>query len=136
LKEIVEHEDVAEGLKNVVLELVEKFKPLSIILAGSVARGRFVKGLSDVDLLVVVENVSDKERFHLRTAGPANVEITVVGLEELIRAATSGNEFYRQCVEEGVEVYGSLLEEIRGRIRSASTQLSSHSASASPWAPT
>jgi len=120
LKEIVEHEDVAEGLKNVVLELIERFKPLSIILAGSAARGRFVKGLSDVDLLVVVEKVSDEERFHLRAAGPANVEITVVGLEELVQAAASGNEFYKRCIEEGVEVYGSLLDEIRRRVQTAS----------------
>jgi len=103
-----------------VLELIERFKSLSIILTGSAARGRFVKGLSDVDLLVVVESVSDKKRFHLRAAGPANVEITVVGLEELIQAAALGNEFYRRCVEEGVEVYGNLLEEIRRRVQTAS----------------
>jgi len=48
-----------------------------------------------------VEKVSDKERFHLRAAGPANVEITVVGLKEFIQAVASGNEFYRRCIEEG-----------------------------------
>jgi len=90
LKEIVEHEDVAEGLEKIVLELIERLRLLSIILAGSAVRGRFVKGLSDVDLLVVVEYVSDKERFLLRAAGPANVEITVVGLEELIQAVHRG----------------------------------------------
>jgi len=117
LREIVEHDDVAKDLWKVVLELVERFKPLSVILVGSTARGRFVKGLSDVDLLVIVEKVLDEERFHLRAVGSTNVEITVVGLEELLQAVVSGNQFYRQCVEDGVGVYGYLLEKIREHIR-------------------
>jgi len=84
LKGIVEHEEASESPKNVMLEFIEKFKPSSIVLAGSAACSRSVKGLCGMDLLVVVENISDKERFHLRVAGSANVEITVVGLEELI----------------------------------------------------
>jgi len=114
LSRVVEDPELLEGLCAIVAELVEALRPLSVVVAGSLARRRFVKGVSDVDLLVVVDRVRDEDRFHLRAVGSTDVEITVVGLDELVEAVRRGNQFYRECLD-GVEVYGSLLPELRRR---------------------
>jgi len=114
LSRAVEDPELLEGICSIVAELVRAFRPLSVVVAGSLARGRFVKGVSDVDLLVVVERVRDEYRFHLRAVGSTDVEITVVGLDELVEAVRRGNQFYRECLD-GVEVYGELLPELRRR---------------------
>lgn len=41
----------APELEGLVEELVGEYRPVAIILAGSLAQGRFVRGLSDVDIL-------------------------------------------------------------------------------------
>jgi len=114
LSRVVEDPELLEGLCAIVAELVEALRPLSVVVAGSLAGGRFVKGVSDVDLLVVVDRVRDEDRFHLRAVGSTDVEIAVVGLNELVEAVRRGNQFYRECLD-GVEVYGSLLSELRRR---------------------
>jgi len=112
LRGIVKDREILEGLSAIIRELVERFHPISVIIAGSLAEGRFVKGLSDIDILVVVERVRDEDRFHLRAIGDTDVEITVVGLEELVEAVRRGNEFYRRGLR-GVEVYGGIVEAVR-----------------------
>jgi len=111
LREIVDDLEILEGLCGIITEFIERFRPLSVIVAGSLARRQFVKGMSDIDLLVVVEKVKDEDRFHLRAVGSTDVEITVVGLDELIQAVRTGNQFYRECLD-GVEVYGDMLSAI------------------------
>jgi len=113
LREIVDDLEILEGLCSIITEFIERFRPLSVIVAGSLARRQFVKGMSDVDLLVVVEKVKDEDRFHLRAIGSTDVEITVVGFDELIQAVRTGNQFYRECLD-GVEVYGDMLSTVRG----------------------
>ncbi|ABL78733.1 nucleotidyltransferase domain-containing protein [Thermofilum pendens] len=101
-------EDLVPGLERVVDELVERYRPLEVIVAGSLARGEFVRGLSDVDILVVVEReVSDSERFALRSVGDVDVEVTVVSRRELEEAVAAGNPFYAEAFERGVRVYSS-----------------------------
>jgi len=112
LRGIVKDREILEGLSAIIRELVERFHPISVIIAGSLAEGRFVKGLSDIDILVVVERVRDEDRFHLRAIGDTDVEITVVGLEELVEAVRRGNEFYRRGLR-GVEVYGGIVEAVK-----------------------
>jgi len=86
LREIVRDRDILEGLKALIKELVEKFNPKSVIIVGSLAERKFVRGLSDIDILVVVDRVSDEERFHLKAVGDVNVEVTIVALNELSEA--------------------------------------------------
>jgi len=109
LREIVRDRDILEGLKALIKELIERFNPKSVIIAVSLAERKFVRGLSDIDILVVVDRVSDEERFHLKAIGDVNVEITVVALDELLEAIKRGNEFYRRSLG-GIEIYGSLAE--------------------------
>jgi len=115
LREIVRDRDILEGLKALIKELVEKFNPKSVIIAGSLAERKFVRGLSDIDILVVVDKVSDEERFHLKAVEDVNVEITVVALDELREAIKGGNEFYRRSIR-GIEIYGSLAEVLKRKL--------------------
>lgn len=103
--------ELVEDLEKIVRELIERYRPVSIIIAGSLARGEFVEGLSDIDILVVIEGDPGKDRFLLRAVGDVDVEITVVGLRELLEAIERGNEFYLQALR-GIEVYGDLRERL------------------------
>lgn len=114
-------EDLLDGLESVVRELVSRYEPLSVLVTGSLARREFVRGMSDIDVLVVTERrVAKRERFLLRAVRDVDVEVTVLSLDEVERAASSGNQFVIEAVERGVEVYGSakpLLLRTLGRAR-------------------
>jgi tRNA nucleotidyltransferase (CCA-adding enzyme) len=53
LKEIIKNNpsimDLEKDLKMLINEIIEKIKPKAIILAGSLAKGKFVRGMSDID---------------------------------------------------------------------------------------
>jgi len=99
-------EDLEEPLEKLLHELVKRYEPLAVIIAGSLAQGRFIRGLSDVDILVVVDHpVRDEERFSLAPLKDVDAEVTVVSREELEKAVTAGNEFYLDAVKNGKVVY-------------------------------
>ncbi len=92
-------------------DLVARHRPVAVYVAGSLARGEFVAGLSDVDVLVVTERPPAKhERFQLAAVGDTDVEITLVSLEEAVRALGEGAGFTAQAIREGVLVYGEPVE--------------------------
>ena len=98
--------DLADGLAELVRELVAELRPLAVLLAGSLARGEFVRGMSDVDLLVLVERPPGKwERFRLACVRGVDVQITVFGLREALESAAEGNFFVREALEEGIVLY-------------------------------
>ncbi len=112
LKEIlarVNSLDLLDDLVSVLEDLVRSYRPLSIIVAGSLARGSFIRGLSDIDVLVIVGYSVDKfSRFLLRAVDEVDVEITVFSLEEVIECIERGNEFVIDALVHGCEVYGNL----------------------------
>ncbi|MEM4971771.1 MAG: nucleotidyltransferase domain-containing protein, partial [Sulfolobales archaeon] len=73
LKEILDRDnirDLIDVLEGLVEELVSRYRPVRIILAGSLAEGRFVRGLSDIDLLVVVRDLdASMDRFTIYGVG-------------------------------------------------------------------
>ncbi|MCC6018552.1 MAG: nucleotidyltransferase domain-containing protein [Candidatus Verstraetearchaeota archaeon] len=97
--------DLTEDLKELINELVREFKPLKIILTGSLARGRFVRGLSDIDILVIVDEVKSKDRFMLKTIKDVDVEITVISKDEFEKAINMGREFYIEAIKWGIIVH-------------------------------
>ena len=106
--------DLVEGLEAILLELVERYKPVSILITGSLAKSRFVRGLSDIDILVVTESSVEKhDRFLLRAVKDVNVEVTVYTLDEVVRSIERGNQFIVDAVEEGFEVYGELRQLVK-----------------------
>jgi len=99
-------EDLEEPLGELLRKLVERYKPAAVVIAGSLAKGRFVRGLSDVDILVVVDHpVREEERFSLAPLKDVDAEITLVSREELERAIAAGNEFYLDALRSGKVVY-------------------------------
>jgi hypothetical protein len=99
-------EDLEGPLEELIDELVAKLDPVAVVVAGSLAKGQFVRGLSDVDILVVVDRlVRSEERFSLAPLEGADAEITVVSLDELERAVRAGNQFYLDALRSGKVVY-------------------------------
>jgi predicted nucleotidyltransferase len=63
-------EDLGGPLEEPIGELVGKLDPVAVVVAGSLAKGWLVRGLSDVDVLVVVDRpVRNEERFSLAPLG-------------------------------------------------------------------
>jgi len=99
-------EDLLEPLASLLEKLVAELRPVKVLVAGSLARGEFVRGLSDIDVLVVVDyEVPRDRRFTYTSVGDVDVEITVVSTYELERAVQEGREFYVDAVRRGVEVF-------------------------------
>lgn len=98
--------DLAKDLEALVEEIVKKYKPLKVLLTGSLAEGRFVRGLSDIDLLVIVKNAEAVgERFLLYRVRDVDVEVTVVAEKELEEAVKAGNQFYTEALRRGITAY-------------------------------
>jgi predicted nucleotidyltransferase len=99
-------EDLLEPLEELLVRLIVKFKPVRILISGSLARRRFVRGLSDIDVLVIVDyDIPRDLRFELATVKDVDVEITVISEGELERALSKDGMFYVDAVKCGVEVY-------------------------------
>jgi hypothetical protein len=101
--------DLEESLRKLILKLVNEFKPLRIIATSSLARGEFVRGLSGIDILMVVDyQIPKDKRFILTNIEDVDIEITIVLLlEELERTVKEGNRFYIEALEHGITVYTS-----------------------------
>jgi predicted nucleotidyltransferase len=53
-------------LESFLERLIAEFKPLRVIIVGSLAKKKFIRGLSDIDILVVVNyEVLQDKRFIL-----------------------------------------------------------------------
>ncbi len=106
--------ELREEFCRLIAELLEEYRPLAIIVGGSVAKGRFVMGLSDIDVVLIVDSVGRGERFALKTLGNVNVEISAYTPSEVVEACRRGNQFIRETL-----IYGRVLvgEEIVGEIR-------------------
>lgn len=121
LKEIMSDpsvEDLRDDLESLIAELIEKYNPRSIIVAGSVAKSKFVRRLSDIDLLVITNEAPSKDdRFALTAIKDVDVEVTVYSLEEVVENIKAENPFIVDAVEQGFEVYGDVITTLRQMLR-------------------
>jgi len=109
--------DLYDGLRDLLDKLIADLEPLALIIAGSLARGAFVRGMSDIDMLVITGEPPDKRaRFVLKNVRGVDVEITVFGLEEAISSAEMGNFFILDALKNGVVIYGRIPPELRALI--------------------
>ena len=98
--------NLLDSLERIVEELVEQYKPLKILVTGSLAKGKFVQGLSDIDILVIVEHEPGKqERFQLKAVENIDVEIIVFSMKEVKEAIKHGNQFITEAIKEGITIY-------------------------------
>lgn len=100
------HDAAIETMLN---RIVERFRPLRVILFGSHARGT-ATAESDVDLLVVLPDVSDKRRTTVeirRALGdlPVSKDIVVTTPEEIARRGDLVGSVLRPALREGKVLY-------------------------------
>lgn len=111
--------DLLDPLVELLTKLIEeynrKYGVLTVLVTGSLAKGRFVRGLSDIDILVVTREAPAKEdRFLLDNVRGVDIEITLYSLDELRLSLAQGSYFIRDALESGVVVYGKGISEILG----------------------
>jgi predicted nucleotidyltransferase len=97
------------AIQTMVDRIVEEFQPLRVILFGSYARGSAVAG-SDVDLLVVLGEVTDKRRttVAIRRALrdlPVSKDIVVTTPEEISRRGHLLGSVLHPALREGKILY-------------------------------
>jgi len=100
-----------EWLPEVVERVVEGFDPLKVILFGSLARGE-ANYDSDVDLLVVFEEVAREDRRELTLdigraldGIPVPVDVIVTDVDEIRRRGHLVGPILRPALEEGKVMY-------------------------------
>ena len=115
-------EDLYEGLRGLLEELIARLSPVAVLVAGSLARGEFVRGMSDIDILILVrEAPSDEERFSLASVGGVDVEMAIYGVDEVLMMAREGSFFILDALENGAVIYGRLPEGLRAFRRTGGT---------------
>jgi len=107
--------DLENDLKVLVNEIIEKLKPKAIILAGSIARGKFIRDMNDIDMFLIVEKIN--YRTLLKAVKDVNVEITMYTYDEALESIKRGNQFVKDAIENGILLLG---REILDRIRHSS----------------
>ncbi len=95
---------------SIVEEIVDRVHPVRVILFGSVARGDETPD-SDLDLLVVLNQLDPSERAHLMGAirfaitAPASIDIFVTDVEEFERRKNVIGSMQYWPAHEGEVVY-------------------------------
>ncbi|MCC6034089.1 MAG: hypothetical protein LM567_01115 [Desulfurococcaceae archaeon] len=70
-----------------------ELRPLRIIITGSLGERKFVRGLSDIDILVITDYKPGDKRFILTSVRDVDVEITVKSTHELEKASERTGSF-------------------------------------------
>ena len=106
--------EVINELHKLLIELNEELKPLAIIITGSIAKGEFVMGLSDIDIVLIINEAHRHSRFLLRVIRNINVEISIYSLDEVKKAIEIGNQFITTAINSGIVIKGlEIIEELR-----------------------
>ena len=100
-------------ISTMVDRIVGRFQPSRVVLFGSQARGT-AKEWSDVDLLVVMDNVPNKRRVAVRRYGrslgdlPISKDIVIATPDEITRRGHVVGTVLRAALREGTIVYERL----------------------------
>ncbi|MCL7384524.1 MAG: nucleotidyltransferase domain-containing protein [Thaumarchaeota archaeon] len=114
LKLVIEKNPPLREIEDDLLNLISSIDsedPLIIIVAGSTAEGRYVSGISDIDILVIKKAGPPTSR--ITSIKDINVEITFLGLDDAVEALKSKNYFISQALDKGIYLKG---EEIKKTI--------------------
>jgi predicted nucleotidyltransferase len=85
--------DLIEPLEQLLDRIIIELRPLRIIITGSLAERKFVRGLSDIDILVITDYKPGNKRFILTSVRDVDVEITVKSTRELEKASERTGSF-------------------------------------------
>ena len=106
----MEEKKVISEIQSIVEQLIEKYKPLKIILFGSAARGEYDK-LNDLDFLILKEDVPYRGLDRMRELDDLidrniAVDILVYRPEEIENRIQLGDPFIKTILSEGQLLYG------------------------------
>jgi predicted nucleotidyltransferase len=100
---------IKKEIKHIVRQVIEKYKPIKVILFGSISKGEFNND-SDVDLLIIKEKTPylGRERAReIRRLIKKNlpVDFFVYSPEEFNERVRMGDPFIRAILREGEVLY-------------------------------
>lgn len=106
----MEKKKVIREIQSIVEQLIEKYKPLKIILFGSAARGEYDR-LNDLDFLILKEDVPYLGLDRMREVDDLidrnmAVDILVYRPEEIESRIQLGDPFIKTILSEGQVLYG------------------------------
>ena len=107
LKLVIEKNPPLRELEDDLLGLVSSIDSedtLIIVIAGSAAEGRYVSGISDIDILVIKKEGPPTSR--ITSIKDVDVEITSLGLNDALEALKSRNYFISQALDKGIYLKG------------------------------
>lgn len=97
--------DLIEPLEQLLDRIIMELRLLRIIITRSLAERKFVRGLSDIDILVITDYEPGDKRFILTSVRDVDVEITVISTHELEKALQENREFYVNTLRQGIIVF-------------------------------
>jgi predicted nucleotidyltransferase len=106
----MEEKKVIREIQSIVEQLIEKYKPLKIILFGSAARGEYDR-LNDLDFLILKQDVPYLGLDRMREVDDLidrnmAVDILVYRPEEIESRIQLGDPFIKTILSEGQVLYG------------------------------
>ncbi|MEM1637904.1 MAG: nucleotidyltransferase domain-containing protein [Pyrobaculum sp.] len=87
---------------------VEGVDAVAVYLFGSAARGRFVRGLSDVDIIVVTKS-PPPYRAKTSRIDAGDINVVYMSAEEICEAYRRGNHLVIEALDEGILLAGTPL---------------------------
>jgi len=120
----INFDEILGKLREYAKSKAAKYQARAIVLAGSLAKGRYT-GTSDADILVVADNVPENvlERYALYAEPkmPIDVEPRVYTTQELVTKIRQGDRFVLESLEVGIPLYGEqFLNDLKQSLRQES----------------
>ena len=117
--------ELKDGLHQLLLSIMSEFEPEVVVLAGSLAEGRWVRGSSDVDLFVITGRAMAMpyiNRFHMKSINGTDVNVALYTREEVMAGVKSLNFFILDALQGvpliGDEFFAEMKSTLRGEIES------------------
>ena len=106
----MEETKIIREIQSIVEQLIQKYKPLKIILFGSAARGEYDK-LSDLDFLILKQDVPFRGLDRMRELDDLidrnmAVDMLVYRPDEFENCVKLGDPFIKAILSEGQVLYG------------------------------
>jgi predicted nucleotidyltransferase len=106
----MEETKIIREIQSIVEQLIQKYKPLKIILFGSAARGEYDK-LTDLDFLILKQDVPFRGLDRMRELDDLidrnmAVDMLVYRPDEFENCVKLGDPFIKAILSEGQVLYG------------------------------
>ena len=113
----MEPQEITSEIQNIIDQIVQKYKPLKIILFGSAGRGEYDK-VNDLDFLIIKKDVPEYGLARMRELDELidrNIaaDMLVYRPDEFEERVKLGDPFITSILKEGRVLYGWFSSDIR-----------------------